>query len=92
MTTSHDLADAVGRKKIADALGVLPTAVSNAVVRGWFPSSWFLVVKSLADEVGQACPPELFKMRVSDTPNVDASPARQAAGVQKGTSGKQVRA
>ncbi|WP_277022212.1 hypothetical protein [Paracoccus hibiscisoli] len=90
MTTSHDLADAVGRKKIADALGVLPTAVSNAVVRGWFPSSWFLVVKSMADQVGQDCPPELFKMRVSDTPNVDASRARQPAPVQKGKHGKRV--
>lgn len=63
MTTTHDIADALGRKEMADALGVLPTAVSNAVVRGWFPSSWFLAVKYLADNKGQSCPPELFKMR-----------------------------
>lgn len=79
MTTSIELADAVGRKKMADALGVLPTAVSNAVVRGWFPSSWFLVVKALADEVGQDCPPELFKMRPSNPQGVDDTPARQDA-------------
>lgn len=71
MTTSIELANAVGRKEMADALGVGLTAVSNAVVRGWFPSSWFLVVKSLADGIGHECPPDLFKMRGGNTPFVD---------------------
>lgn len=75
MTTASDLADALGRKTIADALGVLPTAVSNAVVRGWFPSSWFLAVKAIADAEGRECPPELFKMRVGATHSVDHPPA-----------------
>jgi hypothetical protein len=75
MTTASDLADALGRKTIADALGVLPQAVSNAVVRGWFPSSWFLAVKAIADGAGQECPPELFKMRVGATHSVDHPPA-----------------
>lgn len=78
MTTASDLADALGRKAIADALGVLPTAVSNAVVRGWFPSSWFLAVKAIADQEGQECPPELFKMRVGATQSVDHPPANGA--------------
>ena len=72
MSTASELADALGRKNIADALGVGLTAVSNAVVRGWFPSSWFLAVKAIADAVGHDCPPELFKMRIQNTPNVDA--------------------
>lgn len=64
MTTASQLADALGRKTIADALDVGLTAVSNAVVRGWFPSSWFLVIEALAKDAGVACPPELFKMRI----------------------------
>ena len=64
MTNASQFADTVGRKKLADAAGVLPTAVSNAVVRGWFPSSWFLTAQSLAAEHGIECPPELFGMKV----------------------------
>lgn len=75
--TASDLADALGRKIIADALGVLPTAVSNAVVRGWFPSSWFLAVKSLAESRGVECPPELFKMKPHSSLIVDCGPERQ---------------
>lgn len=78
MSTASELADALGRKTIADELGVLPTAVSNAVVRGWFPSSWFLAVKAIADREGVACPPELFKMRVHTTPSVDSPTPDQA--------------
>lgn len=83
MTTAPELADAIGRKKMADTLEVGVTAVSNAVVRGWFPSSWFLAVKALADEVGQDCPPCLFKMRAHNTRNVDLAPARQAPAAKK---------
>lgn len=77
MTTSIELANAVGRKEMADALGVGLTAVSNAVVRGWFPSSWFLVVKSLADALGHDCPPDLFKMKGGNTQFVDGDGANQ---------------
>ena len=85
MTTSLDIADKIGRKKLADALHVLPTAVSNAVVRGYFPSSWVLVVKALADEVGQDCPPELFKLKTHNPRTVDKKPKRQAAPAKKTT-------
>jgi hypothetical protein len=62
MITVSELADAIGRKTISDTLGVGVTAVSNAVVRGHFPSSWFLAVQALAgDDVD--CPPNLFNMR-----------------------------
>jgi hypothetical protein len=71
MTTASELADAIGRKRMADTLEVGVTAISNAVVRGWFPSSWFLVVQALAAEAGVECPPALFKMRAHNSPSVD---------------------
>lgn len=77
MTTAPQLADAIGRKNIADALGVGLTAVSNAVVRGVFPSSWYLAVKSLADAGGHKCPPELFNMRSVGSLHVDRPRLRQ---------------
>ena len=54
------IADALGRRRMAAALGVRTTAVSNAVVRGLFPASWFLAVDALARAEGIACPRELF--------------------------------
>ena len=63
MMKAKTLADALGRKNIAEAVAVTATAVSNAVVRGWFPPSWYVSCKALADEQGKACPPDLFKMR-----------------------------
>ena len=81
MTTASQLADALGRKTIADALDVGLTAVSNAVVRGWFPSSWFLVMESLAKEAGIPCPPELFKMRAHSA--IAAAPVSHPAGVSQ---------
>lgn len=63
MITASSLADSIGRKKIADTLGVGPTAVSNHVVRGSFPASWYFVLKTLADDIGVECPPDLFSMK-----------------------------
>lgn len=73
MITAPQFADAIGRKKMSDALNVGATAVSNAVVRGWFPSSWFLVCLGLAKEGGVDCPPCLFKIKapLDDTQFVD---------------------
>lgn len=90
MTTASDLADALGRKTIADALGVGLTAVSNAVVRGWFPSSWFLAVKGIADAAGQDCPPELFRMRLHGSQVVDHAAPRQPSPAKKPASSAQV--
>ncbi len=66
MTQATTFANAVGRNNLAKATGVGLTAVSNAVVRGWFPSSWFVAAKALADEKGVDCPPELFGMKMPD--------------------------
>ena len=71
MMTSHELADALGRKNIADAVGVGATAVSNAVVRGSFPASWYLAMAGLAAKAGTECPPALFGMRASNSSPVD---------------------
>lgn len=72
------LADAIGRKNIADAAGVGLTAVSNAVVRGSFPPSWFIAVSTLAIPLGVHCPPEIFSMVMpTNTPNVDARQRKQ---------------
>ena len=60
MMKANDLAEALGRKNMADALGIGATAISNAVVRGSFPASWFMACKSLADRIGTECPPDLF--------------------------------
>ena len=62
MMNADTLATALGRKNIAAALGIQPTAVSNAVVRGGFPPAWFVACKALADKAGVDCPPDLFKM------------------------------
>lgn len=79
MSNALDFADAVGRKNIADALGVGLTAVSNAVTRGRFPSSWFMACKGLADQAGVDCPSDLFGMRVVVEKPPAAPSTQQAA-------------
>ena len=54
---------------MAEELGVGTTAVSNAVVRGYFPPSWWLVCNALASEAGARCPEHLFKMKVPRNPS-----------------------
>lgn len=63
MITTEKIADALGRKEMAQALGVGLTSISNAVVRGSFPASWFFVVTRLAGDAGVSCPPCLFQMK-----------------------------
>lgn len=85
MMTASELADAIGRKKLVAALPVGATAVSNAVVRGRFPSSWFLVVCRLAEEAGVVCDPALFGMHISGTHNVDNLPDAQGEQMRNTT-------
>lgn len=63
MNTPEEIAGAVGRKELAERLGVGLTAVSNAVVAGAFPSSWYPVVSDLCRERNVACPLSAFKFR-----------------------------
>lgn len=74
---THEFADQVGRKKIAQTVGVNAQAVSNAVVRGQFPSSWFVSCSQLAALIDVDCPAGLFGMRGIDTPKVDRKKASQ---------------
>lgn len=67
MTTPAQIADSLGRKAIAEAIGVGKTAVSNAVVRGKFPPSWFLILSRMAADAGVDCPPSAFGMQMSLT-------------------------
>lgn len=71
MTKTCDFADAVGRSNIAAAVGVNLKAVSNAVVRGAFPASWYVSCGRLAVQQGIECPPELFNMKINNPSNVD---------------------
>ena len=75
MITASELVDAIGRKKLGDAVGVGPTAISNAVVRGRLPATWFLICKSFAELANVDCPPELFGIKpLPFTQNVDETP------------------
>lgn len=71
MMSTLEFANVVGRQKMASALCLGSTAVSNAVVRGTFPPSWFDTCRGLAKEAGIDCPPELFGQRPHTSPIVD---------------------
>ena len=77
MTSASELVDAIGRKRLGEALGVGATAISNAVVRGRLPATWFLICKSFSEEAGVNCPPELFGIKTpNNTQNVDCLQGR----------------
>lgn len=76
MVTARDIADRLGRKNMAERLEVGETAVSNAVVRGWFPATWSYLLNEMCGEQGVECPPALFRMRGA-TPDVDCPPTNQ---------------
>lgn len=63
MVTTFDIAESIGRVRLAEALGVGVTAVSNAVVAGKFPAAWYVCVNELCSKVEQECPPRLFGMK-----------------------------
>ena len=63
MTQAVTIADKLGRTELAKAIGVGSTAISNAVIRGKFPPSWYLVVSQMCSRAGIDCPPELFQMK-----------------------------
>jgi hypothetical protein len=79
MTKASELADTLGRRAIADAVGVGLTAVSNAVIRGAFPSSWYVACQTLAAEKHCECPPALFGMKAGAPQDVNLSPDNKGA-------------
>lgn len=79
MNTVSYICDTLGRKHLAEALGVKPTAVSNAVVQGKFPAKWYAVIKSLASEATISCPDDLFNFIAVDPPVASQPPNEDAA-------------
>lgn len=69
MITASEICDRIGRKKLAERLGVGRTAISNAAVDGRFPAKWFMVIKTLCDEEGVECPLLLFNFVTADLPD-----------------------
>lgn len=61
--TASDICDRLGRARLAAALGVGRTAVSNAAVAGRFPASWFMVIAGLCAESGLPCPDAVFAFK-----------------------------
>ena len=57
------ICDEVGRKRIAEKLGLGKAAIGNAVRDGVFPPSWYMEVKQLCDVDGIDCPLEAFNFR-----------------------------
>lgn len=60
MCTAGEIIDAIGRRRLAESLGVGRSAISNAAVDGKFPAKWFVVIRDLCFEVGCDCPLSLF--------------------------------
>ena len=69
MMTISEFARALGRKEMAEALGVGATAISNAVVAEAFPASWFDTLEALAKAKGVECPRALFSWRKAEAPS-----------------------
>lgn len=63
MQTASDVADILGRKEIAQRVGVGLTAVSAAVSEGKFRASWYLEIKALGEEKGVEIPDALFTFK-----------------------------
>lgn len=78
MSKVHQICQVLGRKRIADSLGVGGTAVSNAVVAGVFPSSWFAVIADLCVAEGIDCPRDAFNWKAASL-----QAASVVAGVQR---------
>lgn len=60
LITVEDICEALGRRTIAEAIGVRLTSVSNAIVDGRFPARWFHVVDGLCAKSMVPCPRRLF--------------------------------
>lgn len=76
--TAPELAARIGRQRIAATFDVSLAAVSKHCVQGWFPASWFLGMKALADEVSSPCPDSLFSFVTPPTPLPAARTVRPA--------------
>lgn len=60
MMTVEKICDEVGRKKLANALNVTKSAITNAISAGKFSPRWYRVVSALCADKGIQCPDALF--------------------------------
>lgn len=65
-TSTQLICDALGRKRMAERLGVGLPAISNAAADGQFPAKWFAVLRDMCAEAGVECPEALFKFIGAD--------------------------
>lgn len=63
MQTVSDILKAIGRKPLAEQLGVTVNAVGMAAINNSFPASWHMKVTELAGEKGIEVPYELFNWK-----------------------------
>lgn len=68
------LCDTLGRRRIADRLGVRTTAVGNAAVDGRFPARWYVEIKAMCEDDGLAAPGlDLFSFARASEPQETAA-------------------
>lgn len=58
--TAETICDALGRRAIAEAIGVTRSAVSNYSAAGTFPAAWYLAIKAMCEERNLDCPEVIF--------------------------------
>ena len=63
METTLEIANTLGRRSMATALGVGMTTISAAVSDGKFPASWYLTIKALGAKKGVKIPDGLFSFK-----------------------------
>lgn len=61
--TASSICDALGRRAIAERIGVGITAVSNASVEGVFSATWYDTIYGMCQDAGIDCPRDLFKWK-----------------------------
>lgn len=60
MNKVSEICETVGRDAIMQRLGVKKSAVSNAVIAGQFPASWYAEVRALCEGAQIDCPIDAF--------------------------------
>lgn len=70
--TPSQLLDAIGKKRVQDALNVGRSAIYNALKAGKLPPSWFDVIDTFARSEGVDCPRRFFAFVVPPSTNGDS--------------------
>lgn len=79
MKSALDIANTLGRKVIADAVGVGPTAVSNALSRKTFPAAWYFAINDLAAKRGLSVDPAAFAVKGLQASSPELDPSSEAS-------------